>query len=106
MEEAVLGAGIVLTNSTKIIDIWDKSVFETPKYVYAKFNNLIFLVISDSTNILYLEKYDTDFNNVFCISPTISISFCILFFSTSSFAIFALRIAKAAGADKVSNNFT
>ena len=44
-------------------------------------------------------------NNVFCISPTISISFCILFFSTSSFAIFALRIAKAAGADNVSNNF-
>lgn len=57
-----------MVNTTKIIDIWDKSVFETPKYVYAKFNNLIFLVISDSTNILYLEKYDPDFNNVFCIS--------------------------------------
>ena len=44
-------------------------------------------------------------NKVFCISPTISISFCILFLSINSFAVLAFLIASAAGPDNVSNSF-
>ena len=39
------------------------------------------------------------------MSPTISISFCILFLSINSFAVFAFLIASAAGPDKVSRSF-
>ena len=53
---------------TKIKSIWKKSKFESPKGFYISLEKTTFIVISDDENIVYLNKLDKEFNNVFCIS--------------------------------------
>lgn len=52
----------------KIKNIWKKSNFEKPEGYYIRLESTIFIVISDDEKIVFLNKLDKEFNNVFCIS--------------------------------------